>query len=569
MLHGRAAGDVVRRRGAGGGEPIPAERGPRAGRPARRDGATADGRGRLRARDPPSRRGVRRPGARCRPRRELDGRAERRRALDAAGRREQRVRRGPRWGRRCRRGSGLQRRHRPAAAHQSHDGGALGLHLPSVGDRPGAPAAVEPHDWFRLDALTGTGGGGAGYLPAAPMRTLSSLFLGLSTVACVSEHGPLTNRMAQSATPYLARAARQPVSWQPWGRDAFALAARLDRPILLYVGADDCRWCGVMDREVYGDPGLGAMIDSLFVPVRVDRDERPAVADRSAAAVRLLAGLGGYPITAFLTPDGSAFFGGTYFPLDDPVTGRGLRQLLPEVAKTYREQRASVVQRAALVRQLSLSRGGFPHGVLQPAAVRLQIEAVRAALAAAGRTRASLGLVQARAAGASAGARRARAALDTLLKRAYARGRGVRHVAGAGGPVRPLLQDQTQVAWACLAAYDASLSNRRYLAIAEDLVAVLERDFSDSTGGGYFDVAASDPAAPALADRAKPVLDELLPGANAWLARVLLRLAEATQDARYRRRAEATLEAFAGAVAGEAMRASTYLAAAQHALAAR
>ncbi len=509
------------------------------------------------------------------------------------------------------------------------------------------------------------------------MRTLSSLFLGLSTVACVSEHGPLTNRMAQSATPYLARAARQPVSWQPWGRDAFALAARLDRPILLYVGADDCRWCGVMDREVYGDPGLGAMIDSLFVPVRVDRDERPDVADRYAAAVRLLAGLGGYPITAFLTPDGSAFFGGTYFPLDDPVTGRGLRQLLPEVAKTYREQRASVVQRAALVRQLSVSRGGFPHGVLQPAAVRLQIEAVRAALAAAGRTRAALGLVQARAAGLmlatyartgdprylaparvvldvlvdsaeaalaestrddppglvraallgdlasgwaatgdlrylgeaqhlvrrlagevgrtedravfadreayvigaildaapavgdSAAATRARAALDTLLKRAYARGRGVRHVAGAGGPVRPLLQDQTQVAWACLAAYDASLSNRRYLAIAEDLVAVLERDFSDSTGGGYFDVAASDPAAPALADRAKPVLDELLPGANAWLARVLLRLAEATQDARYRRRAEATLEAFAGAVAGEAMRASTYLAAAQHALAAR
>src|SRR2546427_6287682 len=143
--------------------------------------------------------------------------------------------------------------------------------------------------------------------------------------------------------------------------------------------------------------------------------------------------------------------------------------------------------------------------------------------------------------GDSAAATRARAALDTLLKRAYARGRGVRHVAGAGGPVRPLLQDQTQVAWACLAAYDASLSNRRYPAIAHDLVAVLERDFSDSTGGGYFDGAASDPAAPALADRAKPVLDELLPGANAWLARVLLRLAEATQDARYRRRPDATL----------------------------
>jgi uncharacterized protein len=97
----------------------------------------------------------------------------------------------------------------------------------------------------------------------------------------------------------------------------------------------------------------------------------------------------------------------------------------------------------------------------------------------------------------------------------------------------------------------------------------LERDFGDSVGGGYFDVAAADPAAPALADRAKPVLDELLPGANAWLARVLLRLADVTQDARYRQRAEATLEAFAGSVAGEVMRASTYLAAAQDALAAR
>src|SRR3989454_10534214 len=123
--------------------------------------------------------------------------------------------------------------------------------------------------------------------------------------------------------------------------------------------------------------------------------------------------------------------------------------------------------------------------------------------------------------GDSAAATRARAALDTLLKRAYARGRGVRHVAGAGGPVRPLLQDQTQVAWACLAAYDASLSNRRYLAIAEDLVAVLERDFSDSTGGGYFDVAASDPAAPALADRSEEHTSELQSPCN-LVCRLLL-----------------------------------------------
>src|SRR5690348_18140680 len=82
-------------------------------------------------------------------------------------------------------------------------------------------------------------------LPASSLLPLSLLAL----VGCVSEHGPLTNRMAQSTTPYLARAAREPVSWQPWGRDAFALAARLDRPILLYVGADDCRWCAIRSEE--------------------------------------------------------------------------------------------------------------------------------------------------------------------------------------------------------------------------------------------------------------------------------------------------------------------------------
>src|SRR5256886_702012 len=119
------------------------------------------------------------------------------------------------------------------------------------------------------------------------MRTALAFTPALLALACVSEHGPLTNRMSQSTTSYLTRAARQPVSWQPWGREAFALAARLDRPVLLYVGADDCRWCVVMDREVYGDPTIGAVIDSLFVPVRVDRDERPDVAQRDRKSTRL------------------------------------------------------------------------------------------------------------------------------------------------------------------------------------------------------------------------------------------------------------------------------------------
>src|SRR5436309_593056 len=396
-------------------------------------------------------------------------------------------------------------------------------------------------------------------LQAPSMRTLS-VFLSCAALACVSEHGPLTNRMAQSGTHYLTRAARQPVSWQPWGREAFALAARLDRPVLLYVGADECRWCAVMDREVYGDPALGAMIDSLFVPVRVDRDERPDVARRYEAAVQWLAGLRGYPVTAFLTPDGSAFFGGTYFPADDPVTGRGLKQLLPEVAKSYREQRGVILQRAALVRQLAVTHAQRARGVLQRATVGSQVAGVRTTFQAAAGTHAALGSFM-------------HTQAVSLLLATYGR-TGDTSYLNAARTVLDFMVDSGEAATADVARDDPPSLVRaglgRNLAVGWALTGTpLDRDFADSIGGGYFDAVLTDPAAPALPDRAKPVLDDLLPGANAWAARVLLQLADATGDARYRRRAEATLEAFAGALAGEGVRASSYLLAAQHVLAAR
>jgi len=505
-------------------------------------------------------------------------------------------------------------------------------------------------------------------------RLLLPLAFPLVIAACVSERGPLTNRMAQSTTRYLSRAARQPVSWQPWGREAFALASRLDRPVLLYVGSEECRWCTEMDREVYTDPALGALIDSFFVPVRVDRDERPDVAQRYQGAVQALAGLHGYPLTVFLTPDGAAFFGGTYFPADDPVTGRGLKQILPQIAHSYRDQRAFIVQHAALVRQLALGKtgGSGAHGVLHPQTLYNEIGNVRAglevlleakqplgavthtqavslllgefarvgdssslrvaraaldamldsgavaaaaaledppALVRAGLARAlgvawvltaepryrdaagvelralarGLGASEERplfadreayvvasmleasgAIGDTLGGRRALAALDSLLRHVYAKGLGVRHAAVGGNEVHGLLQDQVQVEAACLAAY-AATGRARYLDVAENIAAVLDRDFADPEGG-YFDAAAPDPSAPALADRTKPVFDDLLPGANPWAARALLQLAALTGDERYRRRAEATLEAFAGAVSGEGLRASSYLAVARDAL---
>jgi hypothetical protein len=134
---------------------------------------------------------------------------------------------------------------------------------------------------------------------------------------------------------------------------------------------------------------------------------------------------------------------------------------------------------------------------------------------------------------------------------------------GAGG----LLQDQVQVAGACVATYQVG-GDARYLEAARDLAAQMERSYADPAGG-YYATAGPDPAAPALADRGKQIFDDMLPGANAWAARVLLRLADATGDAAYRRRAQAALEAFADATGGAGVRAATFLDAAREVLASR
>src|SRR5205814_90372 len=163
---------------------------------------------------------------------------------------------------------------------------------------------------------------------------------------------------------------------------------------------------------------------------------RPDIAQRYATAVQLLAGLRGYPITVFLTPDGSAFFGGTYFPLDDPITGRGLKQLLPDVARSYREQRGSILRRAALVRERSLgdlvtawsTTGGLRYrDQARAVARRLTGDVGRTAdrTVFADRDAYVMGSIldAAVALGDSGVVVHARAALDTLLRRVYARGR--------------------------------------------------------------------------------------------------------------------------------------------------
>jgi hypothetical protein len=141
----------------------------------------------------------------------------------------------------------------------------------------------------------------------------------------------------------------QPVYWQEWGEAAFALAAQLDKPVLLDVGAVWCHWCHVMDRESYEDPELAQAINDHFVAIKVDRDERPDVDARYQAAVQAIAGQGGWPLTAILTPDGRPFFAGTYFPREDRYGRPGFQRVLLTLASAWSTRRDEVLESAASV----------------------------------------------------------------------------------------------------------------------------------------------------------------------------------------------------------------------------
>ncbi len=146
------------------------------------------------------------------------------------------------------------------------------------------------------------------------------------------------NHLAAEPGPYLRSAAHQPVHWYPWSDEAFAVAKSENKPILLDIGAVWCHWCHVMDTESYENPSTAELINKYFVPIKVDRDERPDVDARYQTAVGAISGQGGWPLTAFLTPDGRVFFGGTYFPPEDRYGRPGFPNLLKLLADAYQRE---------------------------------------------------------------------------------------------------------------------------------------------------------------------------------------------------------------------------------------
>ncbi|QIK37292.1 thioredoxin domain-containing protein [Caldichromatium japonicum] len=150
----------------------------------------------------------------------------------------------------------------------------------------------------------------------------------------------LANRLASAASPYLQQHATNPVAWWPWCPEALALARRLDRPILLSIGYSACHWCHVMAHESFADPETAALMNRLFINIKVDREERPDLDKVYQTAHQLLARRpGGWPLTVFLTPDDLVpFFAGTYFPPEPRYGLPSFKQLLVGVELAYREQ---------------------------------------------------------------------------------------------------------------------------------------------------------------------------------------------------------------------------------------
>ena len=189
-----------------------------------------------------------------------------------------------------------------------------------------------------------------------------------------------TNRLSGETSPYLLQHAHNPVDWYPWGNAALRRAKKENKPIFLSIGYSACHWCHVMERESFEDHEVAKVLNASFVSIKVDREERPDLDEIYMTAVQLMTGRGGWPLSAFLTPDLEPFFGGTYFPPEDAHGMPGFKTVLRRVAEAWRQRPDELADSAGrmvdvLRAEVSLepSRSGMPDAsVLSHAAAELR-----------------------------------------------------------------------------------------------------------------------------------------------------------------------------------------------------
>jgi uncharacterized protein YyaL (SSP411 family) len=320
------------------------------------------------------------------------------------------------------------------------------------------------------------------------------------------------NRLASERSPYLLQHAGNPVDWYPWGDDAFARARAEDKPIFLSIGYSTCHWCHVMEHESFVDPEIAARLNRDFISIKVDREERPDVDRVYMAFVQATTGSGGWPMTVFLTPALTPFYGGTYFPPASRWGRPGFLDLITELARVWKEDRARVDHASAeLFDRLKLATSSRARAGAQPRVADAEsLDSAVEQFQRAFDTRhggfgeapkfprpSELLFLLREHARRAAGGRGAHAPLlmasETL--RAMALG-GMRDHVGGGfhrysvdaewrvPHFEKMLYDQAQLALACLEAGQAT-GDRFFLDVAEDTLAYVLRDMTDPAGGFY------------------------------------------------------------------------------------
>jgi uncharacterized protein len=185
------------------------------------------------------------------------------------------------------------------------------------------------------------------------------------------------NRLINEKSPYLRQHADNPVQWHPWTDEAFEAAKKQDKPIFLSIGYSTCHWCHVMEKESFRDEEVARLMNDLFIPIKVDREERPDIDSFYMDVCQLLSGGGGWPLTIIMTPDKKPFLAGTYFPKESRSGLLGLKDLLSRVGMAWGKNKAEILSaadniRAALARPDSSTRGDkIPPDILEQAYAQL------------------------------------------------------------------------------------------------------------------------------------------------------------------------------------------------------
>ncbi|MGM0424487.1 MAG: thioredoxin domain-containing protein, partial [Thermodesulfobacteriota bacterium] len=192
------------------------------------------------------------------------------------------------------------------------------------------------------------------------------------------QESPQANRLAQEQSPYLLQHAYNPVQWMPWGQEAWDRAQQEDKPVFLSIGYATCHWCHVMAHESFEDQQVADLINQAFIPIKVDREERPDIDAVYMKACQIVSGRGGWPLSIFLTPEKKPFLAATYIPKESRPPQQGLLELLPVLQDLWQNQREKVFQAAdsitqALQQSEQDTRGELPdQSLLQQAAQEMQ-----------------------------------------------------------------------------------------------------------------------------------------------------------------------------------------------------